>query len=120
MHNPNQLIAGIADMQEVASAVNGAATVTLTAPGERMRWIVLSVSISMSGDPTAAVSYTCTSGSTVIERLEFPASACAPYNTRGLLKGGVNEAVVCTLPALGAAIRGTVTVRAVKAPASGV
>jgi hypothetical protein len=120
MHNPNQLIAGIADVQDVATAVNGASTVTLAAPGSGMRWLVLSQSISMNGDPAAAVSYTVVSGSTTIERLEFPAAACAPYNTKAILKGGVNEAVVCSLPALGASIRGTVTVRAIKVPASGV
>jgi hypothetical protein len=121
MHNPNQIIAGVADAQDVASAVNGAATVTLAAPGARLRWLVLSTTISMNGDPAAAVSFTIVSGgATTLERIEFPAAACAPYNSRGIYKGGVNEAVVLSLPALGASIRGTVSVRAIKVPASGV
>ena len=120
MHNPNQIIAGVADSQTLATAVNGAATVTLAAPGERLRWLVLSITVSMNGDPAAPVSFTIVSGSTTIERIEFPAAACAPYNSRGIYKGGVNEAVVCTLPALGASIRGTVSVRALKVPSTGV
>jgi hypothetical protein len=120
MHNPNQIIAGVGDVHAVATAVNGAATVTLAAPGERMRWLILAMTVSMNGDPAAPVSLTVVSGSTTIERIEFPAAACAPYNSRGSYKGGVNEAVVVTLPALGASIRGTVTVRAIKAPSTGV
>lgn len=120
MHNPNQIIAGVADAHEVATAVNGAATVTLPAPGERMRWLVLAMTISMNGDPAAAVSFTLTSGATTIERIEFPAAACAPYNSRGVYRGGVNQAITATLPALGASIRGTVTVRAIKVPSLGV
>lgn len=118
MHNPDKLIAGIPDAQEVATAVNGAATVTLAAPGTRLQWVLQAVTISMSADPAAAVSFTIVSGgSTTLERLEFPAAACAPYNSRAPYIGGVNEAVVCTLPALGASVRGTVSVRAMKVPA---
>ena len=120
MHTPHQIIAGVADVHAVATAVNDAATVTLTAPGERLRWVILAMTISMNGDPAAAVSFTLTSGSTVLERLEFPAAACAPYNSRGAYRCGVNEQVVATLPALGASIRGTVTVRAIKVPSTGV
>ena len=121
MHNPDQIIAGVPDVQSVATAVDGAATVTLAAPGPRLRWLVLSTTISMNGDPAAAVSFTVVSGgATTLERIEFPAAACAPYNSRGIYKGGVNEAVVLSLPALGTGIRGTVSVRAVKVTASGV
>lgn len=121
MHNPNQIIAGVADTQSVATAVNGDAVVTLAAPGERLRWLVLGTTISMNGDPAAAVSFTIVSGgATTLERIEFPAAACAPYNSRGAYRGGVNEAVVLTLPALGTGIRGTVSVRALKVPATGV
>ena len=121
MHNPNQIIAGVADVHDVATAINGAATVTLAAPGERLRWLILAMTVSMNGDPAAPVSLTIVSGgATTLERIEFPAAACAPYNSRGIYKGGVNEAVVVTLPALGASIRGTVTVRAIKAPSTGV
>jgi hypothetical protein len=121
MHNPNQIIAGVADAHEVATAVNGAATVTLPAPGERLRWLILAMTISMTGDPAAPVSFTLVSGgSTTLERIEFPAAACAPYNSRGIYRGGVNQAVVANLPALGASVRGTVTVRAIKVPSTGV
>ena len=120
MHNPNQIIAGVGDVHDVATAVNGAATVTLAAPGERLRWLILAMTVSMNGDPAAPVSLTVVSGATTIERIEFPAAACAPYNSRGIYKGGVNEAVVVTLPALGSGIRGTVSVRAIKAPSTGV
>lgn len=120
MHNPNQIIAGVADSQTLATAINGAATVTLAAPGERLRWLVLSITVSMNGDPAAPVSFTIVSGADTIERIEFPAAACAPYNSRGIYKGGVNEAVVCSLPALGASVRGTVSVRALKVPSTGV
>lgn len=121
MHNPNQIIAGVADSHDVATTVNGASTVTLAAPGPQLRWLILAVTISMSGDPGAAVSFTIVSGgATTLERIEFPAAACAPYNSRGLYKCGVNEAVVLSLPALGAAIRGTLSVRATKVPVSGV
>jgi hypothetical protein len=120
MHNPYQIMAGVPDVQSVATAVNDAATVNLAAPGEKNRWLILGITISMNGDPTTTPSCTVVSGSTTIERIEFPNAACAPYNTRGVLKGGVNEAVTITLPALGASVRGTVTVRAIKAFASGV
>lgn len=122
MHNPNQIIARLGETQSVASAVNGAATITLAAPGATMRWLVLSTSISMSGDPTATVSFTIksTAGATLLEQLEFPAAACAPVVSNCIYKGDTNGDVVLNLPALGTAIRGTVSVRAVKVPANGV
>ena len=122
MHNPNQIIARIGETQSVASAVNGEATITLAAPGATLRWLILSTSISMSGDPATAVSFTITStaGATSIERLELPAAACAPIVNNAIYKGDVNGDVVLTLPALGAGIRGTVTCRALKVPANGV
>ena len=120
MHNPNKLIAGVPDSQQVATAVNGAATITLAAPDARFQWVVQSVTISMSGDPAATVSFTITtnSGATTLERIEFPAAACAPYNSRGLYVGVAGADVVLSLPALGASIRGTVSCRAMKIPAN--
>ncbi len=119
MHNPNKIIAGVPDSQQVATAVNGAATVTLSAPGARNQWLIQAITISMNGDPAAAANFTIVSGgSTTLERIDFPAAACAPYNSRGLYVGGVNEAVVCSLGALGSGIRGTVSVRAMKIPAN--
>ena len=114
-----QVIGRVPDTQSVAKATNGAATVTLAAPGARNRWLILSVGISMSGDPAAAVELSITSGSTVVERVQFPAAACAPYSSSRIYKGGINEAVVVTLPALGAAIVGCVTVAAIKVPDTG-
>lgn len=120
MHNPNKLIAGVPDTQEVATAVNGAATITLAAPGSRLQWVVQAVTISMSGDPAAAVSFTITTNASspvTLERIEFPAAACAPYNSRGLYIGEPGEEVELNLPALGTGIRGTVSCRAMLVPA---
>lgn len=117
MHNPNKIIGGVPDTHEVATAVNGAATVTLAAPASGLQWLILATTISMTGDPAAAVSFTMVSGASTLERIEFPAAACAPYNSRGVYKGLPGTSVVCSLPALGAGIRGTVTVRAMLIPA---
>jgi hypothetical protein len=113
--NINEMVtARVPDTQEVSTGVNAISTITLAAPGAQNRWLIESLSISMSGDPVAAVSFTIVSGSTTIERLEFPGAACAPLVSNAVYKGGINEAVVLTLPALGASIRGTVSVRAIK------
>lgn len=116
MNLDNKVIARIGDTQDVQKATNGAATVTLAAPGARLRWLVESLTISMSGDPAAAVEFSITSGAAVIERIQFPAAACAPFSTCAIYRGGINEAVVLTLPALGAGIVGCVSVRANKVP----
>lgn len=120
MHNPEHIISGIADNQPVATANGAAATITLPAPGERQRWLILSHSVSIGGTPTAAPIFTVVSGATTIERLDFPLAAVAPYSSRAALRGGVNEAITINLTSAGAGVQGTVSVRAVKAPASGV
>lgn len=120
MHNPNKIIAGVPDTHEVATAVNGAATVTLAAPGAGLQWLINAITISMSGDPTTNPSFTITTGAggaTTLERIEFPNAACAPYNSRGAYKGIPGTAVTLSLPALGTGVRGTVTVRAMLIPA---
>ncbi|MCA2990803.1 hypothetical protein [Gemmatimonas sp.] len=120
MHNPNKIVAGVPDTQAVATAVNGAATVTLATPSATMQWLVNAITISMSGDPTTNPSFTVTTGAggaTTIERIEFPNAACAPYNSRGIYIGTPGHAVTLSLPALGTGVRGTVTVRAMLIPA---
>lgn len=117
MHNPNKIIAGVPDTHEVATAVNGAATVTLAAPGAGLQWLINAITISMNGDPTTAPSFTITSGAATLERIEFPNAACAPYNSRGVYKGLPGTSVALSLPALGTGVRGTVTVRAMTIPA---
>jgi hypothetical protein len=119
-----KIATGVPDEQVVATAVNGAATITLPAPGPRNRWLLQAITISMSGDPTVDAIFTIntdTAGAnTLIERIDFPRAACAPYNSRGAYKGAVGANVVCNLTALGAGVRGTVTVRAMKVPAQSI
>ncbi len=100
-----------------ASAVNGAATVTLPAPGLGRRWLICDGAMSASAAPAAAVSATITSGSTQLYRVEFAAAAQPPVRLPRLICGQ-NEEVVITLPALGASVRGTTSVmaRAIAAP----
>lgn len=112
MNQSNQVLARIGTTQAVEKATNAAATVTLAAPGKNMRWLVLSQTISMNADPLVVSEYSITTGSTVIERIQFPAIAVGPLSISATYLGGINEAVVCTLPALGAGVVGCVSVRA--------
>lgn len=116
----DMILAEIGSNHEVATAVNGSAAVTLAAPSNNMRWLILSTSISASAAPAAAVSVTITSGSTTIERLEIPAAAFSPIIVGTSYRGNPGEAVTVTLPALGSGVRGTVGVRATQVPIAGI
>lgn len=120
----DKLIGGVPDSQQVATAVNGAATVTLAAPGDRNQWVVLACTVSMNADPTATATFTIntdTSGAnTSLERIDFPLAACAPYNSKGVYIGAPGKNVVASLTALGTGVRGTVSVRAMKVPANSI
>lgn len=117
--NLNEMVIGqVPTEHAVATATNAAATVTLAAPGERNRWLVVGMTISTSAAPATAVALTVSSASTEIERVQFPAALFAPVSTTSVYRGGANEAITVTLPALGAGVVGTVTVRAMKIPAT--
>jgi hypothetical protein len=115
MNVQEMVLARIPDTQETATGVDTAAVITLPVPGAQNRWLIESLSISMNGDPAASVSFTIVSDGVTLERLEFPAAACAPYSSNCVYKGAMNSTVVLTLPALGTGIRGTISVRAIKA-----
>ena len=116
----DMILAEIGSEHRVVSATNGAAVVTFTAPANNMRWLILSTSISANGEPATAVAFTITSAGTAIETLQIPAAAFSPIIVGTSYRGGPGEAVVCTLPALGTGITGTVAVRATQVPIAGI
>lgn len=117
--NLNEMVMGrVPTTHAVATNTNGAAVVTLAAPSERMRWLVVGFSISANGQPVSAVAATMVSGATEIERVQIPAVSFSAIVSGGVYRGGAGEAVVVTLPSLGAAITGTISVRAMQIPAT--
>lgn len=112
------VIAGVPTHQSVASNTNGAATVTLAAPDAKFRWLITGFSVSASGQPTAATAFTITSGATELERIQIPAVSFSAILSGNVYRGGAGEAVTVTLPSLGAAITGSVSVRAMQVPAT--
>jgi hypothetical protein len=101
------------DQSGVASQTNANAVVTLAAQAG-YQWVVIGYTMSSNGNVAAAVTPDVVSGALVVDRFEAPAAL--PMDrvvefTRGV-KCPVNTSVVATIPALGAAIKGTVVLRA--------
>lgn len=118
MNLDDMVVGRVPTQHSVATNTNGAATVTLATPSARMRWLVVGLTISASGQPTSAVAATIVSGATELERIQIPAVSFSAIVSGGVYRGGAGEAVVVTLPSLGAAITGTVSVRAMQVPAT--
>src|SRR4051812_37479018 len=101
------------DQSGVATQTNANAVVTLAAQAG-YQWVVIGYTMSSNGNPAAAVTPDIVSGALVIDRFEAPAGI--PVDRVVEFQRGVkcpaNTSVVATLPALGAAIKGTVVVRA--------
>jgi hypothetical protein len=96
-----------------ASATNGAAVVTLTAPTDpAMCWVIEGYAASADAAPAAAVTFTITDSGTTYEELEIPAAAFSPIICGTPMKGGKGLAMVATLPALGDGVTGTVRLSA--------
>jgi hypothetical protein len=83
-----------------------------------MRHFVTHITVSGSGAPAAAVQVTLASGATTLDTFELPAAAFAPVtiNYHRPLRGGINEAITLTCPALGAAIVSNVVVHGITVP----
>lgn len=110
----------VGDTPSVQSAVNAPVTLTLPAPGERFRWLVTGFALSASAVAAAAVTFTLISNLTTLDQIEVPGGAGAlPLQlvSDRRYRGEVNQPVVATLPALGAAVRGTVALNAQRVPA---
>jgi hypothetical protein len=89
--------------------VNATATATIAAPGLGRSLYLRGVSLSGSGQPTAAVQATLADdASTNRGRWQIPAAAFMPFERafNPPLKIAVNRGVTLTLPALGAGITG--------------
>lgn len=106
---------GPGEEQYQATQVNAPATITLTGvPGQE--WVIASGFVSASAALAAPVSFTINDGTTDLERIELPAAVIAPVPLRRLM-GGAGRTLTITLPALGASVRGTVTLSAQKVSA---
>lgn len=106
------LFAAPAQWYVVASAVNGAAIANFPA-AVRKRHYLVGVDISASDAPAAPVSATLQDGGNLMTQLEIPVGKFAPimHNYQRPWVGSENAAMTLTLPALGAGVRGTVTIR---------
>lgn len=105
-------LVGPSTFHVVATATNGVATATQSAPGAGKRNFITSISFSVSAAPAAAVELTITEGATTIETVEVPASVIGPQfmNYVRPLRGGENSAVAISMPALGAGVKGAVCI----------
>lgn len=94
-----------------ATAVNGIATATAPVRGN-MRFHLTAIRFSANGAPAAVVQVEVRTGGTSWIRYEVPAAAFAPINIerRRPLAFPRGVAVNAVLPALGAAIRGTIEI----------
>lgn len=90
-----------------------AQSVATQAAVARARHFVTHITVSGSAAPAAAVQVTLASGATTLDTFEIPAAAFAPivFNYNRPLRGGINEAITLTCPALGAAVVSNVTVK---------
>lgn len=96
-----------------APAANTDAVVTLAAPSDSaMRWVIEGWQASADKAPLAAVVFTIVSDSVTLESARIPAAAFSPVISGTPVYGGRGASVVCTLPALGADVSGTVRVSA--------
>ncbi len=103
------LMAGVSEWSVVATAVNGIATATKAAD-PTLAHVVTGYSISASAAVAAAVTATLSEGATVREQLEIPAATIAPILANRKFRLAENQKAELVLPALGAAVRGTVVV----------
>lgn len=106
----NAVALNSAKLKNVATATNAAATATF-AGVTRQAYLITGVTISASGTPAAAVSVTIKDGTTVIEQIEIPAATFAPVriNYNRPLEITIGATVAALLPALGAGIKGTIS-----------
>ena len=97
---------------EPATATNGAATAT-KAGVTGFSHYVTHITISASAAPLAAVQAQLKDGTTAIDKFEIPASAFSPIpvNYVRAFKITAGADTVLTLPALGAGVVGTVTLK---------
>lgn len=95
----------------VTTATNSVATATKAAVVGQ-RHFVTYVTVSASAAPAAAVTATIKDGTTVITQFEMPASAIAPIFVpiARSLRISVGALVEISVPALGAGVKGTVTI----------
>lgn len=112
MPTREDLLGGVTEWTEVATATNGTATATRAAVTGKIHYIS-GISISANGQPAAAVAATVTDGATTKDRFEIPALAFSPIiiNYVRPIRCTVSTAANVTLPALGAAITGTVVIK---------
>ena len=103
----------IAQWTEVATQNSNTAATATKAAAARQRHFITGYSVSCSAAPSPAVSVTVTSGATTVEQVELPAAAFSPIvvNFGAPVRGGTNEAVSITCPAVGGTTRSTVTIR---------
>lgn len=96
----------------VTSVVNGVATATQSGITGKQHFIC-GISISASGQPTAAVTVTIKDGTTVLDQWEVPAAQFAPivhnYTRPFVCSNGSDASVSVT--SMGAGIRGTAVLK---------
>lgn len=118
MASLEQLIGGALQEAPVhASATNGTAAIDTATPGADEVIVVVGITISANGAPAAGVAVTLTTDPAGTPRTlwaaNIPNAAFAPIdiNFKNPLPGDKGKLVRLSLPALGAAIEGRVSIR---------
>jgi hypothetical protein len=109
----NTMVNYFTQWTEVATQNTNVAATATHAGVAGQRHFITGYSVSSSAAPAAAVSVTIKTASTTLEQVELPAAAFAPIvvNFSSPIRGGINEAITITCPAVGGTTRSTVTVR---------
>lgn len=96
----------------VATQVNGLAQ-AIKAAQQGYAHYITGISISGSGQPVSPATVLIKDGATILDQWEIPASAFAPlvYDLKRPYPGSSGNQVSVELGALGAGIRGTVSIR---------
>lgn len=108
----DQLLGSPCTWVEITSAVNGTATAThAAAPG--WTYYIGGISVSCSAQPTGPVTVLIQDGATLLDQWEIPAAAFGPIIPPFFrpYRGTRGNAVSVSVGAMGAGVRGTVSIR---------